>query len=540
MTWSGEVSTESGRLGPWPAGANFRDADAAPDQVRPDQLRVLVNLDVTSSGVLQARPGARKAGGPALYAAIGGSGLFSVLGGVDGTTGTRTGIVGAWNGSTPGTTTFYYTLNPSLLDANWPTVAGGTLAGRYSTLVQYQSMIYVVPKPSGSGAGSRRPNTLASGAWSAVAAMPAGDSANMVRERMFVVDRDANRVYYSKATDPTVWAAPDGGSFDVNPGDGQTIRAVAVVNSQLYIFKLTRTYLFTFSADPALDGQLTLINDQLGGLDAQPWENGILVANPSGIYRLLNNYYSRLDELAPLVELVGALVGSAPTRVIIENDTLLVGPAVSGFPYTHVAMNLRTNAWSARVYPDAATAPATRYAVIRDVQAVSTPQAWNLYGDGSATLSVTPLGPQALARLKSTLDVTAAGALVSPRYELATGAIDGGDVTLHKRLRVLAAHLRNRLPAGDAAVACRAFAASATGGTLDFDLDTARQTVNVPAGGWGGKVALTQYRFLSTAFGLHKTQTTLSPTITDPLTTSDLQVRGLQVSIDSVGGSEPV
>jgi len=527
------------RLGPWPGGLNTRDAELLPDQLGPSQLRTLVNLDVNSAGALQARPGARRTGGPAMYTYLGASGTFWVLGSWE-LLGWRYAVIGVYNGI--GSMRIYYSATPWLAtDASWPQPAGNEqLAGAYGALVQYAGFAYLIPSAlsPGTPTGLRRA-TLVSGTWGAVAGMPYGDIAMMIRERMFIVDRDQSRIYYSKPTDPTVWAAPDGGSFDVNPGDGERIYAAVVVNSQLYIFKGSRTYLFTFTADPALDGQVTLINDQLGGIDAQPWETGILVWNRQGVYRLVNNYFSRVDELAPALDQVGLADGFNNSRLSIEGEQLvLAGVGTTGFPYLHMAMNLRTGAWSQRIYPDTQVGPNTRYCTTRyDYASGNPPSTWNVYGHRKQTLSATPTAPGD-ARLRSTLDLTSASALISPRYRMVTGVMTGGDPYAYKRFYLAIAHVRNRLQAGDAAVQARIYVGAEDAGVLDMAMAVPLESAPVPVGTWGGKVALSDRRFLGLALELDKPQTTLSPTLTDPLTTSDFSVRGMLVRVDTTGGGE--
>jgi hypothetical protein len=511
------------RLGPWPGGLNLRDADVGSDVIPPSQVRELTNLDVTPAGVLVPRRGCRRTAPTGMYTTLGGSGLFSLLGSVD-DGGTRYAVVGAHNGSTPGTTTFHYTSAAhSTFSGDWPnTATTASQTGKFSTVVQYGGRIYFVHRPSGGGAGYYR-TSLSSGGFTSVAAMPAGEEAFVIRDRLFVVDRAASRIYYSKATDPLVWAAPDGGSFDVNPGDGQNVLATAVVNSQLYVFKRNRTYLFTFTADPALDGQLTLINDQLGAFGTVVHENGVVVANDQGVFRLLNNYFSRVDDAVLAPDVLGlADSASDALAVVIEGDQLVIGPTRLSSPvYTHLAMNLRTRAWSGRSYSDTAAAPNTRQIVSRSAAAGTTV----LYGDQSRTLAAVRTYPG-----RQLLDLTSASAVVSPAYSVALGEYDFGSFFEMKGLAWAAVRLEAALPAGDAEISLRTWE-----GTGDLTLQA--QSVAVPVGGEGKKVALARRRFQSITFGLRKPQTTLSPTITDPETPSALWIRGIEARVNPSGGS---
>jgi hypothetical protein len=522
------MAMQRARWGPWVGGLNLRDVDVAEAGIPGTQLRALLNLDATDSGVLIPRRGVRRTGGPAMYTEISGAGTFVLLGGVE-VGAIRYAVVGAHNGSSPGATFFHYANDPlSRLDAGWPAVATTTSEpGKFCAVVQYNGKIYFIPDASSTGQGWSR-TALDTGGFTSVPDIPKGDEAFMIRERLFVIDWTASRVYYSKATDPTVWAAPDGGSFDVNPGDGQPISATAVVNSQLYVFKKSRSYLFTFTADPGIDGGLTLINDQLGALDAIAESNGVLVVNDHGVWRLLNNYFSQLDLLVNLQRNFG-LPFADPNAVwlSLEGDNLVVGPAQVAGDYTHAALNLHTGAWSGRTYPDATCAPSTRSINSRD----GTTSLAIVYGHKARVLSATRF---TASRPTDVLDLTSALAVISPRYRAATGEFDADDPSQFKRMQWIFARLKNALAGNDAAISLIEYHS----GAGNFDLTTIDQTAAVPAGTWGGKVTgLVQYRFLSTVLELSKAQTTLSPTITDPTTASDLWIRSLHGLADDQGGS---
>src|SRR4249919_2646705 len=79
-----------------------------------------------------------------------------------------------------------------------------------------------------------------------------------IRERMWSIDYVASLCYWSKETDPTIWALPDGGNFPVNANDSNPIVKVIVLNNVLWIFKRTGVWLFSYGDDPA-DGTLQKI-----------------------------------------------------------------------------------------------------------------------------------------------------------------------------------------------------------------------------------------------------------------------------------------
>lgn len=515
------------RLGPWPGGLNLRDGVVAADQLPTSMLREIVNLDVTDSGVLQPRLGCRKTGATSMYTALSASGLFSLLGSVEATP-TRYAVVAAHDGGSPGSSTFYYSSTPASTSGGaWPTTATtASKAGKFAAVVQYGGRIYFVPAAGGGGAGWYR-TALGSGDFTTAPNIPLGHEAFVVRDRLFVIDYTASRIYYSKPTDPLLWAAADGGgSFDVNPGDGQDITGTAVINSQLYVFKRNRTYLFTFTADPALDGQLTLLNDQLGAFSAVPHENGVLLVNDAGVFRLLSNYFSRVDDLVAAADQLGLAETAAGDVVAsIEAGSLVVGPApLLGGPYTHLAMNLRTGAWSGRAYPDPLVAPSTKQVSARDLdEGVAL-----VYGHGTRTLSVVRTSP-AFNRPGHTLDLLGDGSVVSPSYSLITGEYDFGSYFTNKRVKTVGVRMDADLPAGDATPQLRQW--------LGPELVAEHQEKPIPVAGAGAKVSLDRVAFRSLALGVRKEQTTVSPEVADPQTASTLWVRNLEVMIDSRGGS---
>ncbi len=456
-------------MGPWPGGVNTLDFAAAPYNVPPTDLRFVQNLDVGNSGALSARPGCQRCGSATMYTDLSTNGLFTLLGSVDETTAIRYAVIATHNAGTPGTTTVYYTKKPHDSTA-FSTSPGGTLSGIYGTLFQYNSKIYFVGATTNGGTGQSR-TAIGSGTWTAVAALPKGDLSFVVRERAFVVDKMANRIYWSKATDPTVWAAPDGGFTDINPGDGQLINDVVVVNSQLYIFKRNKTYLFTFTSDPALDGQATLLSSLVGAYSAVAWTDGIYLVNDQSVYRLTNNIPT---DIGTKVGLRGNMALEYVPGVLInlESDRLIVGPGPSfSTVFTHASMNLHTGAWSYRIYQKSdgtffsGAAPSTKQIQWRDTDtSLNMGGSGVMYGHGTRVLSFTWLN---YAFSDGRLDVDDSSNTVSPQYAMITAPLVAGTYDTWKRMYYL------------------------------------NESVAVPAG-FGGKVAIRAFRFRAASVALSK------------------------------------
>jgi len=501
------------RMGPWPGGVALRDFVPAPYNVPPGELRFLQNMDVGDSGALSARPGCRRCGSATMYTDLSSSGLFTLLGSVDETSALRYAVIATHNAGTPGTTTVYYTKKPH--DSTAFSVApGGTLSGIYTTLFQYNTLLYFVGAVTNGGTGQSR-TAIGSGSWTAVATLPKGELSFVVRERVFIVDKMANRIYWSKATDPTVWAAPDGGFVDINPGDGQLINDVVVLNSQLYIFKRNKTYLFTFSTDPAIDGQLTLISSLIGAYSATPWTGGIYLVNDRSVYRLTNTNFT---DLAVQVDLRGnmALEYIPGVLVNLEADRLVVGPAPSFTTvFTHAAMNLHTGAWSLRSYQKAdgtffsGAAPSTKQTQWRDTDtSINLGGSGVMYGHNTRVLSYTWTN---YAFSDGRLDLDDGSTTVSPQYALITAPSTAGSYDTWKHMHSVYPRVGNTLSGGDNAVALEVRPAPAL---------TAVQSVAVPT--VGGKTPVRGFRFRALSVALNKPIKNLGAL--DPVTTGNLFV----------------
>lgn len=519
------------RSGPWQLGLNNRDEQQhASDLVQPFELRFLMNLDVTDSGVLNSRLGCRKCGSTTMYTDISTTGKFSALGSVEVQAGKRHAVVACHDGGSPGTSTFRYTVNPADTAAGWLTPPGGTLAGKFSTLFQYNNLIYFVGTPGGGATGQSR-TAIDAGVWTAVAALPKGDLSFVIRERAFIIDKAANRLYWSKATDPATWAAPDGGFVDINPGDGQLINDAVVVTSQLYLFKRNKTFLFTFTSDPAIDGQLTLLSGTVGAYSAVSHPNGIFVVNDFSTYRLVNNFFADIGVKQDMLHTMSLnIVGDPGTLVNLENDTLIVGPVINPFIFTHAAMNMTTGAWSFRRYENATPAissalPNSKAISWRDsTTGGSSGGAGNIYGSGTRILSFTR-NQYVFGDAQSTLDVDESGNTISPEYSLSTSEYTAGDYDVWKRLFWAGARVVLTKPTGDNAITLRP--------TVGPDLSTPQQTGQPLPTATGGKVALKSFRFRSLAWQLVKSAKNLAAL--DPNTPSALTVKEIEARMGSFG-----
>lgn len=160
------------------------------------------------------------------------------------------------------------------------------------------------------------------------------------KDRLFLFS-GYSRVYYSKVTDPTIWAAPDGGFFDVNASNSSRIIRALVVNDTLYIFKTDGVWAFNYTNDPS-DGQLRLITKEQGILDACVYDNNIYVISSKGfkvgVYLFSGALFTNISLSVKLSNLTKF---SNNARIKVFNRKLIIN--INGDMFV---MNLTTGAWS--------------------------------------------------------------------------------------------------------------------------------------------------------------------------------------------------
>lgn len=521
-------------VGPWPGGVNKRDELRASMTVSPKQLRFLKNLDVLDSGVLQSRLGCRKVLSTApIY---GGTGVTLIASITEG--GSQYGVI-AKTLAGP-TSTFYFTRAPEDAAAGYTLIATAQ-TGTFTDAIQYNGVIYFVQAVGGAGTGQSR-TSLAAGGWTAQPNIPKGDQAFVVRDRAFVINWTSSTVFWSKATDPTTWAAPDGGSVIVSPGDGENITKVVFINNSIYIFKRNKTFLFSFNTDPAIDGQLTPLSTVRGAHDALVYNNEIYIVNDQSVFKLVNNYFTDLGVMADFYASVGPDQLFDPlARLFIEaGDKLIVGPVnivYTGQLFSHYCMNLKTGAWSYRFYDDAIIQPQSTISKKnlnwRNSQTIAGASTGNIYVSSTGIVSYTRYKAWNIADIiQNTLDVNSAEHTVSPEYSLSTHEIipenSYGEwkrcFFMQGRWLINLDALTDSLP------------------TMDYrtgpDLYTAIQTVAVPVSPnfftveMEGKVPFASFKFKSLVFSFFKPSRDLGTVVAkSPDSNSLVRVANFQVIV---------
>lgn len=114
------------------------------------------------------------------------------------------------------------------------------------------------------------------------------DHATVYKDRVFGINYLAQRIVWSKATDPTIWTAPDGGFFKLSSGDSPEM--LIYFEDNLYFTDSgNNLWQFYFSTDPATDGVLKRIATNILVKDFVVADRNLYIATDSNIFVLINN-----------------------------------------------------------------------------------------------------------------------------------------------------------------------------------------------------------------------------------------------------------
>lgn len=115
------------------------------------------------------------------------------------------------------------------------------------------------------------------------------DNFYIYKERLWITTNEA--LYFSKATDPTVWAVPDGGFFKLQ---GQSINYSVALADSIYMLCDNSIHLLNFSTDPNLDSQIRLISDNIGGDHGVVHQDTVYAINYTGVFNLQGTRVTRV------------------------------------------------------------------------------------------------------------------------------------------------------------------------------------------------------------------------------------------------------
>lgn len=114
----------------------------------------------------------------------------------------------------------------------------------------------------------------------------------MFRDRMWIATE--RTLYFSKATDPNIWAVPDGGFFRF---PNQTITDVVAVGQALYIICEDSIWLLQYTTDPNTNANLAQISVGLGGDSATVYEDVVYFSRNDILYSCDNNRVNKVMDL---------------------------------------------------------------------------------------------------------------------------------------------------------------------------------------------------------------------------------------------------
>lgn len=318
--------------GPWPEGLNTKDTVRL---LKDTELSTLLNLDVNNDGTLSPRDNLRVVKSNTTFDPVNpadleegivfsGTGNLKPLGTVINNNNSNNTII------LDGTALKNYIFNSGLSETL--PFTGVVLDSGYVQTIEYNDFVYFINVTVSKCFRISSTAATVGGAVTLIPTFPDCDfnsRALILKDRLFVFS--GNRVYYSKVTDPTVWAAPDGGFFDVNPDTGNSITDFAVVNDVLYIFKAYQVWSFSFSSDPGVDGSLNIISSDKGASSICVYQNNIYCIDAVSLYLFTNGQFT---DLATKLN----FTGGGESALFVLKNRLYVGLSFS--------LNLINGAWS--------------------------------------------------------------------------------------------------------------------------------------------------------------------------------------------------
>ena len=276
------------KVGPWAGG--MRNSTGLGENIADNEAYDLTNLEVDLDGSLVNRP------------AIANLALFQPDGVTPqtGTTGIR--VLGRYlpnDGRILLVVAFagkvrLVTASTGVLDSVSATLDAGAV-------IQYNNKMWVIPKPGSSGQGGYFDATNPGITWTAVAAIPQGESAVLYKERIFVgcglsATSNTARVRFCAIGDPLVWNGSD--NFDVSPGDGEKLVDLVTVSNDIIVLKEHSTWRFTYAKLPA-QADLTNVDRRIGAPAPNCAvvynSNTVYVMHDNAVYELVNNTYKRIS-----------------------------------------------------------------------------------------------------------------------------------------------------------------------------------------------------------------------------------------------------
>lgn len=323
------------KLGPWSGG--MRNSTGLGENISDNEVYELTNLEVDLDGSLVNRPAIQNL--PLLQP--------------DGVT-PQTGTTGIriWGRYLPNDgrvflvvefagTVRLITASTGVLDAVTATVTVGAV-------IQYNNKLWVIPAPGAATQGGYFDATSPTITWTAVAAIPQGQSAVLYKERIFVgcgiqATTNTARVRFCAVGDPLIWNGSD--NFDVSPGDGEKLVDMVAVANDIIILKEHSTWRFTYAKLPS-QADLTNIDRRIGvpatNCAVVYNSNTVYVVHDNAVYELVNSIYKRISAPIAMNQVLDPTLNAADTYgLTLFRDRLFVRYYSNLYVYS-----LRVQRWS--------------------------------------------------------------------------------------------------------------------------------------------------------------------------------------------------
>lgn len=315
------------RIGPFTGGLNtYSDPSAVADE---DAVE-LINFDVDLDGSLTSRPPIK-----GLAGGLGGRYENRLLG----TYVTSAGVAYL---------IFACKTTADVAITSWYKISDGTVGniiGNFAAtaMVQYQNKAWLIAPPTSANPGGSWDGTT----FTAVAALPKGETATIYKERIFVGTgaKDATnpaRVFFSGPANPSSWTGTD--FFDVNNGDGQPIVALYSYAGSVVIFKSRSTYVYAYESSPT-KGQVQTISASVGLENADcvaERENVLYVLYDSDLYSISNWNWEQLNIKVPFAYRNNN-VGNTWTNFCVSNMNHRIVVRYYDNQYVY---NIKTRTWA--------------------------------------------------------------------------------------------------------------------------------------------------------------------------------------------------
>lgn len=268
------------RLGPFPGGIN---TTSDPTAVQDTELVEANNVELDLDGSYISRP-------PFFdFAAPGSGNTFVILGWY---------ITDAHTRLIASTSTGIW----SYESGAWTAVVGTTSPVVKATcMVQYDNVAYIIATPDSAADGGSINDSLT---FSSIAAIPRGGSAQVHKERLFIVPgvlKTGSDASLLKGSAPANFSSYPISVY-INKGDGQKLMDVLVYNDNLLLFKQDSTYVFAYDSDPT-DAVVRKVNPTIGVTAKYcvvPYENQLYVLHRGNVYEVVDYDFAKINSKVPL------------------------------------------------------------------------------------------------------------------------------------------------------------------------------------------------------------------------------------------------